>query len=295
MKAADTVCSGIVTRLDAGQEPLGKVKLPFADEIAAARFCYDQLTESSISYPVEYLLRFEGPLSVVQDQWISAQNVDYSDEFEHMLWTIKNDSTAEQDYPLDPEWNPAPPCADRKAATFRATAHFQISLPQMPDRVMLAGASYRDEDGWCMIGFPLCDYLYFQLNEEGHWAFLFSKLEYDCFPGSPLFWWDMVHQMLSMDLLRLSDLSADELLTPLAGGRTAAFFNHLGETPQAEQKQILSHLARTIQENPDRTEYADCVNSLRGSGKQIFMSAFMMAQFTKNRASIFAASSCVNG
>ena len=80
-----------------------------ADEIAAARFCYEQLTESSTSYPVEYLeylLRFEDPLSVVQAQWISAQNVDYSDEFEHALWMIQNDSTAEQDYPLDPEWKP---------------------------------------------------------------------------------------------------------------------------------------------------------------------------------------------
>lgn len=80
-----------------------------ADEIAAARFCYDQLTESSISYPaeyLEYLLRFKDPLSVVQGQWISAQNVDYSDEFERALWMIQNDSTAEQDYPLDPEWKP---------------------------------------------------------------------------------------------------------------------------------------------------------------------------------------------
>ncbi len=62
-----------------------------ADEIAAARFCCDQLMESSISYPVEYLeylLRFEDPLSVVRDQWASAQNVDYSDEFEHALWIL---------------------------------------------------------------------------------------------------------------------------------------------------------------------------------------------------------------
>lgn len=77
-----------------------------ADEIAVARFCYEQLTESSISYPVEYLeylLRFKDPLSVVRDQWVSEQNVDYSDEFEHALWTIQNSQDAEQDYPLDPE------------------------------------------------------------------------------------------------------------------------------------------------------------------------------------------------
>lgn len=80
-----------------------------AAEIAAARFCYDELTENLTSYPaeyLEYLLRFEDPLSVVQAQWISAQNVDYSDEFEHALWMIQNDSTSELDYPLDPEWKP---------------------------------------------------------------------------------------------------------------------------------------------------------------------------------------------
>lgn len=90
------------------QRPSAEI-LERADEIAAARFCYNQLTESSISYSaeyLEYLLRFEDPLSVVQAQWISAQNVDYSDEFEHALWMIQNDSTAEQDYPLDPEWKP---------------------------------------------------------------------------------------------------------------------------------------------------------------------------------------------
>lgn len=80
-----------------------------ADKIAAARFCFDQLAEGLTYYPVEYLeylLRFEDPLSVIQDQWASAQNVDYSDEFEHALWTIQNERAAEQDYPLDPNWKP---------------------------------------------------------------------------------------------------------------------------------------------------------------------------------------------
>ena len=80
-----------------------------ADEIAAAKFCYDELTEHITSYPaeyLEYLLRFQDPLSVVQDQWASEQNVDYSEEFEHALWTIQNTQDAEQDYPLDPDWMP---------------------------------------------------------------------------------------------------------------------------------------------------------------------------------------------
>ena len=80
-----------------------------ADEIAAAKLCYDQLTENMASYPaeyLEYLLRFQDPLSVVQDQWASEQNVDYSEEFQHALWTIQNTQDAEQDYPLDPDWKP---------------------------------------------------------------------------------------------------------------------------------------------------------------------------------------------
>ena len=78
-----------------------------AGEIAAAQLCYEQLTEYLDCYAIEdleYLLRFEDPLSVVRDQWVSEQNVDYSDEFEHALWTIQNSQDAEQDYPLDPEW-----------------------------------------------------------------------------------------------------------------------------------------------------------------------------------------------
>ena len=80
-----------------------------ADEIAAAKFCYDQLTELITSYPaeyLEYLLRFQDPLSVVQDQWASEQNVDYSEEFQHALWVIQNTQDAEQDYALDPDWMP---------------------------------------------------------------------------------------------------------------------------------------------------------------------------------------------
>lgn len=83
-----------------------------ADEIAAARFCYEQLTENLNSYPeeyLEYLLRFEDPLSVIQDQWASEQDVDHSDEFKHALWTLWNTHDAEQSYPLDPDW-PAKQC-----------------------------------------------------------------------------------------------------------------------------------------------------------------------------------------
>ena len=80
-----------------------------ADEIAAARFCYDQLTEKLTSYPVEYLeylLRFEDPVTVVQDQWASEQNADIGDKLIHTLYTLWSTGNAEQDHPLDPEWRP---------------------------------------------------------------------------------------------------------------------------------------------------------------------------------------------
>lgn len=75
-----------------------------ANEIAAARFCCDQLTEHAASYPeecLEYLLRFEDPLTVVRDQWLLEQGVDLSEEFGHALWYLAASGSAEQDYPLD--------------------------------------------------------------------------------------------------------------------------------------------------------------------------------------------------
>lgn len=78
-----------------------------AGEIAAARFCYEQLTENLNGYPaeyLEYLLRFEDPLPVVQEQWASEQDVDHGEEFEHALWTLLSTRDAEYNYPLDPDW-----------------------------------------------------------------------------------------------------------------------------------------------------------------------------------------------
>lgn len=83
-----------------------------AEEINAARFCYEQLTEYLSNYPeeyLEYLLRFEDPLMVIRDQWISEQSIDLSEEFDHALWYLKDSGAAEQDYPLDPDW-PAEQC-----------------------------------------------------------------------------------------------------------------------------------------------------------------------------------------
>lgn len=50
---------------------------------------------------LEYLLRFEDPLTVVRDQWLLEQGVDLSEEFGHALWYLAASGSAEQDYPLD--------------------------------------------------------------------------------------------------------------------------------------------------------------------------------------------------
>ncbi|WP_300689064.1 M56 family metallopeptidase [uncultured Oscillibacter sp.] len=70
-----------------------------------------------------------------------------------------------------------------------------------PDRIVLAGGSYLGEDGWCMIGYPGCDYLCFHLDENGKRTFLFSQMENDCFPGSELFWEDLIRALENEGLL----------------------------------------------------------------------------------------------
>lgn len=70
-----------------------------------------------------------------------------------------------------------------------------------PDRIVLAGGSYLGEDGWCMIGYPGCDYLCFHLDENGKRTFLFSKMENDCRPGSEMFREDLTRALENEGLL----------------------------------------------------------------------------------------------
>lgn len=70
-----------------------------------------------------------------------------------------------------------------------------------PDRIVLAGGSYLGEDGWCMIGYPGCDYLCFHLDENGKRTFLFSQMENDCRPGSEMFREDLTRALENEGLL----------------------------------------------------------------------------------------------
>ncbi len=75
-----------------------------AEEISAMRFCYNQLISNFHDYPseyMEYLLRFEQPLSVVCDRWLSAQSDGPSEAFEYTLWDLWDKEDAEIDYAVD--------------------------------------------------------------------------------------------------------------------------------------------------------------------------------------------------
>lgn len=75
-----------------------------ADEISSMKFCREQLLEYYNSYPaeyLEYLLRFEQPLSVVSDRWLSAQSSTPNEAFEFTLWDLWDKQDAEVDYAID--------------------------------------------------------------------------------------------------------------------------------------------------------------------------------------------------
>jgi len=132
----------------------------------------------------------------------------------------------------------------------------------MPERVMLAGGSYLREDGWCMIGYPGCDYLYFQLDEDGRRTFLYTRMENDCSPGTERFRADIVYDLLSQEVLALSDLDGETLLT-LLDVQPFAFLNFLGdEMSQAEQKQTLELLGAYIVADTDMEVYFYCKEDL---------------------------------
>ena len=88
------------------QKPASKL-VELASEIAAVKFVYEELSDGRYSAEyMEYLLRFENPLEVVKDQWISEQNVDFSEELTHALWTLWDKGESESEYALDPEYAP---------------------------------------------------------------------------------------------------------------------------------------------------------------------------------------------
>ena len=113
------------------QKPASEL-VNLASEIAAAQFVYKELSEGSYSAEyMEYLLRFENPLEVVADQWISEQTVDFSEELTHALWTLWDKGESESEYTLDPDY--APVSAEEVRITLREfiEAHPNASFDMM--------------------------------------------------------------------------------------------------------------------------------------------------------------------
>ncbi|WP_312645494.1 hypothetical protein [Hydrogenoanaerobacterium sp.] len=130
-----------------------------ASEIAAAKFVYGELSGGRYSHEyMEYLLRFENPLEVVRDQWISEQTVDFSEELTHALWTLWDKGESESEYTLDPEY--APVSAEEVRITVREfiEAHPNAAFDMMtpggyvyltPEtaQLLLAGESVKGNPG----------------------------------------------------------------------------------------------------------------------------------------------------
>lgn len=113
------------------QQPASAL-VEMASEIAASKFVYDELYGGGYAQEyMEYLLRFENPLEVTRDQWISEQAVDYSEEMNHALWTLWDKGDSEQEYALDPEY--APVSAEKVRITLREfiTAHPNAAFDMM--------------------------------------------------------------------------------------------------------------------------------------------------------------------
>ena len=71
-----------------------------ASEIAAVKLVYDELMDCCNADDAEYLLRFDDPLRLVSDQWLSEQNVSHSDELGHVLWNITDKGLGEGEYAM---------------------------------------------------------------------------------------------------------------------------------------------------------------------------------------------------
>ena len=113
------------------QKPASEL-VELASEIAAVKFVYQELSDGSYSAEyMEYLLRFENPLEVVADQWISEQTVDFSEELTHALWTLWDKGESESEYTLDPDY--APVSAEEVRITLREfiEAHPNASFDMM--------------------------------------------------------------------------------------------------------------------------------------------------------------------
>lgn len=141
-----------------------------------------------------------------------------------------------------------------------------------PDQVILAGRRYITEDSWVSPGYPDCDYLYFQLAEDGSRTYLYSAVENDCSPGTELFFQDMVYMLTDKDLLSLSDLDGQSLLDMLSC-QPAAFLNSLAQDqPETVQAAVIGTLGAYVASGGSddaQTVYEYCERHIADAGAEL--------------------------
>jgi hypothetical protein len=79
-----------------------------AREIDSVKTVYEELSGGRYSEKfLEYLLRFENPLTVVRDQWLAELELaDIHEELADVLWELEDKRDAEELYELDPAFLP---------------------------------------------------------------------------------------------------------------------------------------------------------------------------------------------
>ena len=77
------------------------------EELEAVTRMAKELSRAASEENAAYLLRFQNPLEVVSDEWISRNGIDtlvIDDEMIHLLWSLQDSGEAEQFYDLEPEY-----------------------------------------------------------------------------------------------------------------------------------------------------------------------------------------------
>ena len=64
--------------------------IDMATEIAAARLVYNTMADMDLSGYADFLLQFENPLELLQDQWINENLIDHRESVDQVLWGIWN-------------------------------------------------------------------------------------------------------------------------------------------------------------------------------------------------------------
>ena len=75
--------------------------IEMASEIAAAKLVYEGLNVDGVMAEyADYLLQFENPFEVVRDEWHMAQEYDYHEELDHVLWRMADQGIGEGEYQM---------------------------------------------------------------------------------------------------------------------------------------------------------------------------------------------------